>query len=164
MSTPEQPGPGQPGQDRPPTEEEIRAAMDAQMAQVTVQDMLLQSVASLINLAARRMLKADERDLDQAKLGIDAVDAVVDLIDGPAESDVRNAISEIKMIYAKAAAGELPDEPPAAQGQGEPQAGGPGEPSGDGADQAQRPASPADAPQQGSPEGGSKLWTPHQRD
>ena len=63
-----------------PSEEELRAALEEQMRKVRVEDLLLQSVASLVNLSARRIAKEDERDLAQAKVGIEAVRALVDLL------------------------------------------------------------------------------------
>ena len=42
---------------------------------VRVEDVVLQSVVSILNLSARRIAKDDERDLDQAKVGIDAARA-----------------------------------------------------------------------------------------
>ncbi len=67
--------------------------------------MLLESVVSVINLTARRIAKEDERDLEQARVGIEAVRAVVDLLDDEPAEQVRSALSEIQMLYAKHAEG-----------------------------------------------------------
>ena len=66
-----------------------------------VQDLLLESVVSVLNLAARRIAKEDERDLEQARVGIEAVRAVVDLLDPEPAAQVRSALSELQMLYAK---------------------------------------------------------------
>ena len=95
--------PGTEGQ--APTEEEMRAALEEQMRQVRVEDLLLQSVASIINLTARRIAKPDERDLGQAKTGIDAVTALAELLPEEASKQVRNALSELQVLYAQAAGG-----------------------------------------------------------
>ena len=65
-----------------------------------VQDLLLESVASILNLSARRIGKADERDLEQARVGIEAVRAVVDLLDEGPREQVREALSQVQMLYA----------------------------------------------------------------
>jgi hypothetical protein len=140
----EAPQPAEEAQGQQPTEEEIRAALDEQMRQVRVEDLLVQSVASLVNLSARRIAKEDERDLAQAKLGIDAVRAVVDLLPEEIGAQVRNALSELQVLYARTAAEA---EQPAAEGE----------------------APPSAAPEQESPppaageRPASKLWTPHDR-
>jgi hypothetical protein len=85
-----------------PSEEELRAALEEQMRKVRVEDLLLQSVAGQVNLSARRIAKEDERDLAQAKVGIDAVRALVDLLPGEAAREVRNALSELQVLYANA--------------------------------------------------------------
>jgi hypothetical protein len=86
-----------PGQ---PSEEEIRR-LEEEMRKVRVEDVLLQSVASMINLSARRIAKEDERDLGQAKVGIDAVRAVVDLLEPGPAAQVREALAELQLLYAK---------------------------------------------------------------
>ena len=128
-------------QPRQPTEEELRDALEQQMREVRVEDVLLQSVASLVNLSARRIAKEDERDLDQARIGIEAVRAVVDLLPAEAAGQVRNALSELQTLYAQTAGG-----PPAAEGGGEKQV--PETQPGQGGS-----AGPGQAPK-------SKLWTP----
>ena len=75
---------------------------------------------SLLNLAARRIAKEDERDLEQARIGIEAVRAVVDLLDPEPAEQVRSALSEVQMLYAKhAEAGSPRGEGRRAAGRGE---------------------------------------------
>src|SRR4029078_8635889 len=84
VSEPEQQGPERPEQpsaEAQPSEEEMRGRIGEQLRKVRVQDLLLESVVSVINLTARRIAKEDERDLEQAKVGIDAVRAIVGLLD-----------------------------------------------------------------------------------
>src|SRR3954452_2100090 len=110
------------------------------MRQVRVEDLLLQSVASLVNLSARRIAKEDERDLAQAKVGIDAVRALVDLLPEEAANEVRNALSDLQMLYARAVeegsagaaeGGQKRAEPGPAEGEGTPPASDPGARRGD---------------------------------
>jgi hypothetical protein len=97
-----------------PNEEELRAQLEEEIRKVRVEDVVLQSVVSILNLAARRIAKDDERDLDQAKVGIDAGRALVDLVKPEAQPQLRQAISELQVLYTKhageGAAGEVPPE------------------------------------------------------
>jgi len=122
-----------------PNEEELRERIEEQLRKIRVQDLLLESVVSLINLTARRIAKEDERDLEQARVGIEAVRAVVGLLDDQQAKQIRGALSEIQMLYAKHAEGA------------------PGEPEGG----AEAPPGRAEAPpQEGTRGGPSRLWTP----
>ena len=104
----------------PPSEEELQQRLEEQIRKVRVQDLLLESVASILNLSARRIGKEDERDLEQARVGIEAVRAVLDLIDPEPREQVREALSQVQMLYAREAKGEggapaeqpSPEKPP----------------------------------------------------
>jgi hypothetical protein len=131
----QQAGPEASGQ---PSEEELRAQLEEEIRRVRVEDVVLQSAVSILNLSARRIAKDDERDLDQAKVGIDAARALVELVRPEAQAQLRQAISELQLLYAKHAGEGTADE-----GGGE---GGPETP-----------------PEQGKPEPprpDSGLWTP----
>jgi hypothetical protein len=149
MGEQEEPRPAAEGQ---LSEEELRARLDESLRKVRVQDLLLESVASIINLTARRIAKDDERDLGQAKVGIEAVRALSGLLEAEPQGQVRNALSEIQMLYARYASGGAEGEP---AGAGDPtrQAGG------------AEPAGPAEQSQPGAGEGGTRkpppgLWVP----
>jgi hypothetical protein len=105
-----------------PSQEELRQRLEEQVRKVRVQDVLLESVASILNLSARRIAKQDERDLEQARVGIDAVRAVVDLLEPEPREQVRSALSELQMLYAREAGGGA-GAPPGGQAD-EPAAGG----------------------------------------
>jgi hypothetical protein len=129
------------------SEEELRAQLEEEIKKVRVEDVILQSVVSILNLAARRIAKDDERDLDQAKVGIDAGRALVDLVSPEAQPQLRQALSELQVLYAKHAG----EETPAAEGDGE---------------------KAEEKPKGGKPKGGkpkgkkddSGLWTPGSSD
>jgi hypothetical protein len=126
---------GQPGGAQgQPDEAELQRRLEEQLRKVRVQDLLLESVASILNLAARRIAKEDERDLEQGRIGIEAARALVDLLDPRARDQVREALSQVQMLYAREA-----------QGGGEPEAGEP-------APEPAPEAPPSDRP--------SGLWTP----
>jgi hypothetical protein len=116
-----------------PDQEEMQRRLEEQLRKVRVQDLLLESVVSILNLSARRIAKEDERDLDQARVGIEAVRAVLDLIDAEPRAQVREALSQVQVLYAREA-----------QGDGE-------EPGG---------APPAPEPESPQAERASGLWTP----
>jgi hypothetical protein len=123
-----------------PSEEEMRRRIEEQLRKVRIQDLLLESVVSLLNLAARRIAKEDERDLEQGRIGIEAVRAVIGLLDEEPAAQVRSALAEVQRLYAKEASGEAEPGPEGGPGPGE---GG------------QEP------PPGGRPERGqSGLWTP----
>ena len=150
----EQPGPEQGGQDPDalgreaeeasgsgsPSQEELRARLEEQLRNLRVQDLIVESVVSVLNLTARRIAKEDERDLEQGRVGIDAVRAVVDLLDPEPAAQVRSALSEVQMLYAKQAEGPGPSG-----GEGGPEPGPGGQ---------EPPAGPGPQP------GPSRLWTP----
>ena len=90
----------------------MQRALEEQLRRVRVQDLLLESVASILNLSARRIAKPDERDLEQGRVGIEAVRAVLDLLEPEAQDQVRQALSQVQMLYARESreGGEEPDE------------------------------------------------------
>jgi hypothetical protein len=113
-----------PEQGEPADQEELQRRLEEQLRKVRVQDLLLESVASILNLSARRISKADERDLEQGRLGIDAVRAVLDLLEPGPRDQVREALSQVQMLYAREAKGGGGEETerPAEHAPEEPQA------------------------------------------
>ena len=96
-----------------PNEEELQRQLEEQLRKVRVQDLLLESVAGIINLTARRIAKEDERDLEQARVGIEAVRAVLELLDEGPRAQVREALSQVQVLFAQHARGG--DEPGTAE-------------------------------------------------
>ena len=104
-----EPRPSRSPRQPPQSEEELRARIEEQLRTVRVQDLLLESVVSVLNLSARRIAKDDERDLEQAQ-GRDRGRAG----DGrPARPPSRRsrserALSEVQVLYARQARAESP--------------------------------------------------------
>lgn len=104
-------------QQRQPSEEEMRRALEEQMRRVTVRDVVLQTVATLVSLSARRLGLQDappeERDLEQARLGIESVRALLPLVEGDDTAPVRDALSQLQLAYAREvrAGGEAAQQP-----------------------------------------------------
>ena len=72
---------------------------------VRVQDLVLQSAVSILQLSARRIAKEDEKDLEQARIGIDAANAMIDHVPEEAQGELRQAVSELKMLFAQHSGG-----------------------------------------------------------
>jgi hypothetical protein len=139
-----------------PTEEDLRAAMEEQLRRVRVQDVLLQTVATLVNLGGRRLGLAPEsegeRDLEQARLAIEATRALVPLLGTEEARAVRDALSQLQVAFAREAGAAAPagaPEPAGAAGP-TPPPGGEGRPSG----QAPTPDEVERAKAR------AKIWTP----
>jgi hypothetical protein len=91
-------------------EDEIREALK----KLRVEDVLLQTAATLIDLAARRMglVEGDgPKQLDQAKLAIDAIRALAPLMTEEQQAAIREPLSQLQMAYAREAQGGEPPEP-----------------------------------------------------
>src|SRR3954451_2545446 len=96
----EQEQPQQP-QEGQPSEEELRAALEEQMRRITVQDVLLQTVVTLVNLAGRRLTVEEEKDVEQARLAIEAVRALLPLCPEDQVGPIKDALSQLQMLFAR---------------------------------------------------------------
>ena len=155
-----------------PSEEELRAAYEAELNRITSADLLLQTAASLLNLGARRLgltgAGEAERDLEQVRDAIDGVRALMPILERCGASEVgplRDALSQLQMAYAREAPRPAPDQPPAREA---PAASGPGTAAAPGSGatpggQAQPiPAAPrpGQSRQPGPAESSGRLWVP----
>ncbi len=109
-----------------PSEEELRAAYEAELSRITSTDMIAQAVVSLLNIGARRLGPPGGRqagetadsgpgagsaaagsvgDLEQVRDAIDAVKALLDILERriPAQElrSLRDALSQLQMAYAR---------------------------------------------------------------
>lgn len=89
-----------------PEQEEVAAQVEAELERLRVSDVLLHTATTVASLAYRR-LSADEPDLDQVRLAVESLRAVVPLIEDelPDElrRDFRQAIADLQLGYAGAA-------------------------------------------------------------
>jgi hypothetical protein len=108
------------------TEEQIRQ-IEAEMERITVDDVLLQTLVTLLNLAARKGGLATppgeqgpKPDLEQMRQAIDGARAILPLVEarhadqlGP----VRDTLSQLQMAYSqlRSEAGGEPQEPSGGQ-------------------------------------------------
>jgi hypothetical protein len=136
------------GGERPVSEDELRAQLEEELKRITVRDVLVQTIVSLVNLAGSRLGLApgteDVKDLGQVRMAIDAVRALLPLIEqeNPEQvKPVREALAQLQMAYAR----EAGTEAGSPEGGGEPGPGGAGG------------APPAPQQRRGGPGG---LWVP----
>lgn len=153
-------GPGDPRGAGAPSEEELRAAYEAELKRITTADVVLQTAVSLINLGGRRLGRVagaeDERDLDQVSDAIDAVSALMPVLERRVGSDVaplRDALAQLQMAYAREAqaGAAAPGDAPAPGPSGDGGEGGPG-----GKDESDEARAPGPA------ESSGRLWIPGQ--
>ncbi len=156
---------------REPSEEELRAAYEAELKRLRVEHVLLDNVVMMVNLGMRRTGLApgteDERSPDQVRLSIESVRALMPVIEqvAPAQaSSIRDALSQLQLAYVRiggkpAAEGEAPAAAPPPEGRPEAaKAAGAGQPkpAEPAAGQSSKPGEPGPAQRSG------RLWVPGQ--
>ena len=123
------------------TEEEMRA-IEAEMEKVTVDDVLLQTIVSLLNLGARKAglggnpsaptQPAPEPDLEQLRQAVEGARALMPLVEprhGEQLGPFRDALSRLQLFYAQNSGGQAapagePAQPQQDTGQGSAQSSG----------------------------------------
>ncbi len=131
------------------SEEELRQ-LEAEMERITVDDVLIQTTVTLLNLAARKAGlgappgQGPAADWEQVRQAIEGARALLPLLEsrhaeqlGP----VRDTLSRLQMVYAQQAGGATPE-------------GGPQEP--------EQPAAPEDPEGPGPAQSSGRLWIPGQ--
>jgi hypothetical protein len=92
------------------SQEELRAAYEAELAKVRVDDVLVQTVVSLLNLAARKAGLTgaqEEPDFEQVSQAIEATRALLPFVEptlGAEVAQVRDALSQLQLAYARSGA------------------------------------------------------------
>ena len=140
-----------------PSPEELQAAFEEQLKRISVDEVLLQTVVTLINLCAHRLglgppsEEAPPRDLPQARQAIDALRALVPLLAADESAQVKQTLSQLQIAYAREAqgAGEPARDPASAKPAGAEGAGG----------EQERPAEPAQDEAERA-KARAKIWTP----
>jgi hypothetical protein len=142
------------------SEEQIRQ-IEAEMERITVDDVLLQTLVTLLNLAARKAglatppgQEGPKPDLEQMRQAIDGARAILPLVEqrhadqlGP----VRDTLSQLQMAYSQLRGQGGGGEPPSGEGEGEGDGGGGTPPGGP-----EQPEGPGPAQSSG------RLWVPGQ--
>ncbi|MHB1834099.1 MAG: hypothetical protein ACYCXW_03955 [Solirubrobacteraceae bacterium] len=173
-------------EDRAPTEEELRAAYEQELKRITVEQILLEQVVSMLNMGMRRTGLApgteDERDLGQVRVAIESVRALTPLLEQTSPSQapaIREGLSQLQLAFVRlggaAQGGPAASEPgptgegqvsfgaggegPAAPGRGEGPA-APGRGEGPAAPGGQEPAEAIKPGEPGPAERSGRLWVP----
>jgi hypothetical protein len=174
MSTAEgQPGAGQ------PSEEELRAAYEAEIKKIRVEHVLLEQIVTLVNLGMRRTGLApgteSERDPAQVRLAIEGIRVLMPLIEQAAPQQagpIRDALSQLQLAFVRIGgkapeSGERTTTTQTGGGPGEsgpgPAGGGPGEET-PGQGRAGQPSGPAQPKpgEAGPAQRSGRLWVPGQ--
>ena len=143
------------------SEEELRQ-IEAEMERISVDDVLLQTIVTLLNLAARKAGLAAppgqevKRDLPQVHDAIEGARALLPIVEprhGAQLGQVKQMLSQLQMAYVQLA-----------QGEGAPPPEGPAEPAAEGVPPAPAEAPPAEKKDEGPgpAQQSGRLWIPGQ--
>lgn len=112
-----------PGGDHQPTEAELMAAYEEQMKNIRVEEVVVQSLASLIEIGGRRaglvpgaQSEADPTQLQVAIEAIRALQPVVAPLIGPNKAQIDQALSQLQLAFAQMTG--RPAEPAAGESSG----------------------------------------------
>ena len=93
----------------PPDEQKLVEELQAELAKLKVSDLLLQTLYSVSSLGYHR-LSVEARDLGQARLAIEAVRALVPVLEGSVPEDAlrdfNQVLANLQLAYASAVAEE----------------------------------------------------------
>ena len=145
-----------------PTEEELRAAYEAEIKKIRIEQILLENIVTLVNMGMRKTGlmpgTEDERDPAQVQLAIEGVRTHLPLVEvfAPEQAKpIQDALAQLQMAFVQASGGTP----------------GPGAgPMGVGADGPAGPGTPGEAPgaeegtpgQPGPAQKSGRLWIPGQ--
>jgi hypothetical protein len=71
------------------------------LKQIKVDDVLIQTVVTLVNLGGRRLAVQEEKDPAQAKQAIEAVRALLPFCPQDEIGPIRDALSQLQMMYVR---------------------------------------------------------------
>jgi len=91
-----------------PTEDQIRE----QIKQLKIDDVVVQTVVTLINLSGRRLTAEGEKDLDQGRKGIEAARALLPFCPEEQVEPIKEALSQLQMVYVRETQEPQAPEPP----------------------------------------------------
>jgi len=102
-------------QQPPETEQELVEQLQAELSRLQVSDLLVQTVYTISSLGYHR-LSGDNKDLDQARLAIEALKALVPVLQGTVADEVvrdfNQVLANMQLAYASAAAEGPAEENP----------------------------------------------------
>lgn len=91
---------------QPPSDEELVQRLEEELRKLKVSDLLVQTLYTLSSLGYRK-LSEEDRDLEQAQLAIEALRALLPVLEGAAGEDVlrdfKQVTANLQLAYADAA-------------------------------------------------------------
>ena len=96
------------GETQQPTDEELIRKLEEELKKLKVSDLLVQTLYTVSSLGYRK-LSEEDRDLEQARLSIEALRALVPVLEGAVSDDVvrdfKAVTANLQLAYAEAAKG-----------------------------------------------------------
>jgi hypothetical protein len=100
----------QPQEAAPASDEELLKQVEEELKKLKVSDLLVQMLYTVSSLGYRK-LSEEDRDLDQARLAIESLTAVLPVLEGTVGDDVlrdfRQVTANLQLAYAEAARGAV---------------------------------------------------------
>ncbi len=97
------------GEGQQPTDEELMKQLEEELQKLQVSDLLVQTLYTVSSLGYRKLSEGD-RDLDQARLAIEAMRALLPVLEGTVGDelvrDFKQVTSNLQLAYADAAKGK----------------------------------------------------------
>jgi predicted nucleic acid-binding protein len=95
-----------------PSDEELMQQLEEELKKLKVSDLLVQTLYTVSSLGYRK-LSAEDRDLDQARLAIEALRALLPVLESAVGEDVvrdfKQVTANLQLAYADAAKGKTPE-------------------------------------------------------
>ena len=82
-----------------------------QLKKIRVRDVILQTAVTLINLGGQKLM-GEEKDLEQAKLAIEGVRALLPLCPEEEAKPIKDALSQLQMLFARESQEPRPEPEP----------------------------------------------------
>lgn len=93
----------------PPTDEQLLQQLEEELKKLKVSDLLVQTLYTISSLGYRK-LSDEDRDLDEARLAIEALRALLPVLEGSAPDelvrDFKQVTSNLQLAYADASKGK----------------------------------------------------------
>jgi hypothetical protein len=90
-------------------QQKLVAELQAELAKLKVSDLLLQTLYTVSSLGYQR-LTGEEKDLEQARLAIESLKALMPVLDGSvpddAMRDLQQVLANMQLAYASAVSGQ----------------------------------------------------------
>ena len=91
-----------------PTEQQL---LDA-LKQIKTEDVVVQTVATLVNLAGQKLSVEGAKDPAEAQQAIDAARHMLPLVPEEAKAPIQNALDQVQMLFVRESSGAQEPPPP----------------------------------------------------